>query len=99
MFFAPQGRQVAPMGVKFARRRGPLVPSSVQNFFEVANRCNDKGVGPPKLKFLVRFDQNVEYKPPRGVSLTQFSQNLQSLYPVSIGVPCFSAVMQLHQVN
>jgi len=66
MFFAPQGRQVAPMGVKFARRRGPLVPSSVQNFFEVANRCNDKGIGPQKLKFLVRFDQNVEYKPPKG---------------------------------
>jgi len=23
------------------------------------HRCNDKGVGPPKLKFLLRFDQNV----------------------------------------
>ena len=30
------------------------------------NRCNDKGVGPPKLKFLLRFDQNVEYKRPAG---------------------------------
>ena len=30
------------------------------------HRCNDKGVGPPKLKFLLRFDQNVEYKRPRG---------------------------------
>ena len=28
--------------------------------------CNDKGIGPPKLKFLVRFDQNVEYKHPEG---------------------------------
>ena len=26
------------------------------------HRCNDKGVGPPKLKFLLRFDRNVEYK-------------------------------------
>ena len=26
------------------------------------HRCNDKGVGPPKLKFLLRFDQNLEYK-------------------------------------
>jgi len=26
------------------------------------HRCNDKGIGPPKLKFLLRFDQNVEYK-------------------------------------
>jgi len=30
------------------------------------HRCNDKGVGPPKLKFLLRFDQNVEYKRPQG---------------------------------
>jgi len=30
------------------------------------NRCNDKGIGPPKLKFLLRFDQNVEYKCPAG---------------------------------
>jgi len=30
------------------------------------HRCNDKGVGPPKLKFLLRFDQNVEYKRPVG---------------------------------
>jgi len=27
-----------------------------------AHRCNDKGVGPQKLKFLLRFDQNVENK-------------------------------------
>jgi len=26
------------------------------------HRCDDKGIGPPKLKFLQRFDQNVEYK-------------------------------------
>ena len=26
------------------------------------HRCNDKGVGPQELKFLLRFDQNVEYK-------------------------------------
>jgi len=31
------------------------------------HRCNDKGIGPPKLKFLLRFDQNVEYKHPAGV--------------------------------
>ena len=30
------------------------------------HRCNDKGVGPPKLKFLLRFDRNVEYKRPAG---------------------------------
>jgi len=31
-----------------------------------SHRCNDKGVGPQKLKFLLRFDQNVEYKGPTG---------------------------------
>ena len=30
------------------------------------HRCNDKGVGPQKLKFLQRLDQNVEYKRPAG---------------------------------
>ena len=43
----------------------------------------DKGVGPLKLKFLLRFDQNVEYKRP-----ARFSQNLQSLYPHSGRVSC-----------
>jgi len=28
--------------------------------------CNDKGIGPPKLKFLLKSDQNVEYKRPAG---------------------------------
>jgi len=30
------------------------------------HRCNGTGVGPPKLKFLLRFDRNVEYKRPAG---------------------------------
>ena len=30
------------------------------------HQCNDKGVGPQKLKFSLRFDQNVEYKRPAG---------------------------------
>ena len=36
------------MGVKFGME-GPL-------------RANDKGIGPPKLKLLLIFDQIVEYK-------------------------------------
>ena len=28
------------------------------------HQCNDKGIGPQKLKFLLRFDQNSEYKRP-----------------------------------
>ena len=30
------------------------------------HRCNDTGVGPPKLKLLFRFDRNLEYKRPAG---------------------------------
>jgi len=42
-FFAPQGRHVAPMGVKF----GMEEPSSVPNFTPIgATSANDKGVGP-----------------------------------------------------
>ena len=47
------------MGVKFAWSKGPLLHAKFH-----PHRCNDKGVGPPKLKFLVRFDRNVEYERP-----------------------------------
>ena len=40
---------------------GPLLRAKSQ-----PHRCNDKGTGPLKLKFLLRFDQNVEYKRPAG---------------------------------
>jgi len=43
----------------------PKVPSSITPNF-TPHRCSDKGTGSPKLKFLLRFDQNVEYKRPAG---------------------------------
>ena len=51
------------MGVKFGmekRTDGPLHARFHPH------QCNDKGVGPQKLKFLLRFYQNVEYKCPSG---------------------------------
>jgi len=39
--------------------KGPLLDAKFH-----PHRCNDKGIGPPKLKFLLRFDQNMEYKRP-----------------------------------
>ena len=66
-FFAPQGRQVAPMEVKFGTEEeteGPLLHAKFH-----PHRCNEKGVGPPKLKFLLRFDRNVEYKRPAGARI------------------------------
>ena len=44
------------MGVKFGTGRSPP-PCQIS-----PHRCNDKGVGPQKLKFLLRFDRSVEYK-------------------------------------
>ena len=55
--FAPQGRHVAPMKVKFGTEEGT---------FGHPHRCNDKGIGPLKLKILLIFGQNVEYKRPAG---------------------------------
>ena len=44
------------------------------------HQCNDKGVGPPKLKFLLRFDRNVEYKRPAGAYPLRDFQNICSVY-------------------
>ena len=48
-------------GWTLARRSGPLLPAKFH-----PNRCKDKGIGPPKLNFLLIFDQNVECKRPVG---------------------------------
>ena len=45
------------MGVKFGMEKGPLLLAKFH-----PHRSIDKGVGPQKLIFLLRFDQNVEYK-------------------------------------
>jgi len=58
---------VAPMGVKFGTEEGTEGPVLRAKFHP--HRCKDKGIGPPKLKFLLRFDQNVEYKRPAGAYL------------------------------
>jgi len=60
----PQRQHVAPMGVKFGMGEGIQGPLPHAKFHP--HRCNDNGVGPQKLKFLLRFDQNVEYKRPAG---------------------------------
>ena len=65
----------APLGVKLGMEEGTFGHAkSVEEGTEGPllhakfhpHRCNDKGVGPPKLKFLLRFDRNVEYKRPAG---------------------------------
>ena len=55
MFF-----HVALLGVKFGMEEATEDPLLRAKFHP--RRCNDKGVGASKLKFLLRFDRNVEYK-------------------------------------
>jgi len=52
------------MGVQFGTEEGTEGPLLRAKFHH--HRCNDKGVGPPKLEFLLRFDRNLEYKRPAG---------------------------------
>jgi len=61
------------MGVKFGMEERTVSPPPCQIWHGEGDyaifhphRCNDKGVGPQKLKFLLIFDQNVEYKHPAG---------------------------------
>ena len=52
------------MGAKFGteeRTEGPLLRAKFH-----PHRLKDKGIGPLKLKFLLIFGQNVEYKRPAG---------------------------------
>jgi len=56
-FFGPQGQRVAPMGVKFGMPEGTKGPLLHAKFHP--HRCKHKGTR--KLKFLLRFDQNVAH--------------------------------------
>jgi len=51
--FAPQGRLVAPIHVKFGTAKGHLGPLDLANFH--ANRCMGVGTRPPKLQKIPLF--------------------------------------------
>ena len=98
-FFAPQRRHVAPMGVKFGMEEGTL--SLLHAKFH-PHRCNDNGVGPQKLKFLLKFDQNVEYKLPAGAyplqdfhKICRVCTSFQDALGVNIFVGFAQGVMEL----
>jgi len=61
--------------------RGPLLDAKFHPL-----RCNDKGIGLPTLKLLLRFEQNVEYKRPAGAySLRDLHQNCKICTPFQLG--------------
>jgi len=70
-FFAPEGRHVAPMGVKFGMKegtQGPLLLGSPTACQISPPSVKRQGCRTPKteMKFLLRFDQNAEYNRPAG---------------------------------
>ena len=63
-FFPAFCQALLPVALKsrfLCMTSGPLLHAKFH-----PHRCNGKGIEPPKLKFLLRFDQNVEYKRPAG---------------------------------
>jgi len=82
--FRPTGATRCTDGVKFGMEIGPLLHAKFH-----AYRCNGKGIGHPKMKFLLRFDQNVENRHLAGVyPLCNFHKIFQRLYLVSGCVSC-----------
>ena len=64
-FFAPQGRPVAPMWVKFGTEEGTEGPLHLAKFTPSVQRLGYRPSS-PKAEILLRFDQNLEYKRPAG---------------------------------
>ena len=65
--FSPRrGDTLHRWGWNLARRRGPKVFGPLLHAKFHPHRCNDKGIGPLKLKFLLIFCQNAEYERPAG---------------------------------
>ena len=63
-----------PAGATHIAPKGPLLHAKFH-----PHRFNDKCVGPQKLKFLLRFDQNVEYKRPAASGVLRMLPVLQRL--------------------
>jgi len=70
--FRPAGATRCTDGGEIWHGGGPLLRAKFH-----AHRCNDKGVGHQKLKFLLRFDQTVEYKRPLRIPCAIFTKFAQ----------------------
>jgi len=66
--FRPAGATRCTVGGEIWRGGGDPSSTLLHAKFH-PNRCNDKGIEPQKLKYLLRFDQHVEYKHPAAYSL------------------------------
>ena len=76
------------MGVKFGGEEGTFGPLLDAKFHP--HRCNDKGIGPSELNFLLTFDQNSEYKCPTGVYPLRDFRKIRSVctsFQDALGLP------------
>ena len=73
--FRPAGATRCTDGGEIWRGVGDFGPLLRAKFHP--HRCNDKGIGPQKLKYLLRFDKNVEYKRPAAVYPLRDFQNIR----------------------
>jgi len=93
--FAPQKQHIAPTAVKFGMKEG--TKGRIHAKFH-HHRCNVKGIGPPKLKFLLRFDQNVEYKRPAGAYPLRDFHEICRLFTSFQGALAFKISLDLLRV-
>ena len=98
--FAPQGPHVAPIGAKLGTEEGTEGPLLRAKFRP--HRCNDKGIGPLKLKFLLIFGQNVEYERPAGAyplcdfhKICRICTSFQDALAVKVSLNFAQGVMEL----
>ena len=74
--FRPAGATRCTDGVKFDTKEGTEVHGPLLHAKFHPHRCNDKCIGPPKLKLFLLFNQNVEYKRPAvAYPLQDFKKN------------------------
>ena len=79
------------MGVEFGTEEATEGPVLRAKFHP--HRCNDKDVGPQKLKFVLRFDRNVEYKRPAG------AYPLRDFTKFAISKACYYHIRQLRCIR
>ena len=86
--FSPRsGDTLHRLGVKFGKEEGTEGSLLLAKLHP--HQCNDKGVGPQKLKFLLRFDRNLEYKRSAGAyPFRDFHKmrNVCTSFQVALGV-------------
>ena len=76
---------------------GPLLYAKFHPY-----QCNDKVIGPPKLKFLLRFYQNSEFKRPTGAyALRDFHKicTYCTLFQVALAVKIWMDLLKGLQVK